>query len=140
MSRDREARRARSKGSTLRLCVLVALLFGLIAMTLLRRRGAKSAMAMPNPPELWNGKVLAACPQKAMEPARELAANLMALAESKRERAPFFPQAGVAAVSLYREASACLAAAGQSAEAGGSRRRTERRSLASSWTSSGSPC
>src|SRR6266566_4996362 len=46
--------------------------------------------------------------------ASRLAADLSALAESKRERSPFYPQAGVGAVPLYRQAAACMIAAGDS--------------------------
>jgi hypothetical protein len=116
VSRDHAVQKVRSKAKTVRSYLLATLFFVLLAVYLFRPRGAKAQMVMRDPPELF-GNAQVACPQKASEPALQLASDLLVLADSKRERAPFFPQAGVAAVSLYQEAAACFTVAGKRQEA-----------------------
>lgn len=52
-----------------------------------------------------------ACPQTAPDQARAFAADKMDVAEGKRERHPFSPADGVAAVGLYRLAASCYTTA-----------------------------
>ena len=99
------------KSSPVRAYTIALILFGALYYALFKVKPVESAVRTPaNLPDLWS-KTLLVCPQRAPEPAARLAGDLSALADSKRERAPFFPQAGVAAVSLYREAAACLTVA-----------------------------
>jgi hypothetical protein len=97
--------------------VVAVILFAVLYYALFRSKKAESAIAKPPKyPELWNAAAIG-CPQKAREPARRLATDLEGLAESKRERAPFVPQAGVNSVTLYREAAACMTVAGDRSSA-----------------------
>jgi hypothetical protein len=59
-----------------------------------------------NPPALFAGAP-PACPQSDVEAARSLAEQELADADSKAERAPFYPGDGIAAVHLYERAAAC---------------------------------
>ena len=61
-------------------------------------------------PALWS-TATATCPQRAADQALGLAREKRVLAEGKRERSPFKVQDGVAAVPLFRTASACYRAA-----------------------------
>jgi hypothetical protein len=58
----------------------------------------------------------AACPQGGGPQAGAVAEQKFTLASAKRERSPFHVQDGVSAVSLYRTAASCFAAAGRGAE------------------------
>jgi hypothetical protein len=91
---------------------VVIMLFAVLCFALFKSRRAESAI--PPPPKLPEIFVAAPtpCPQKVRDPAQRLALDLTSLAESKRERSPFFPQAGVGAVPLYRQAAACMTVAG----------------------------
>lgn len=57
-------------------------------------------------PSLW-ASAAPACPQRAADQALALARDKRVLAEGKRERSPFHVQDGVAAVPLFKTASAC---------------------------------
>jgi hypothetical protein len=97
--------------------LIAIMLFAVVYYALFRSKRAESALAKaPKHPDLWSTATVA-CPQKARDPARRLATDLAELADSKRERAPFVPQAGVSAVTLYREAAACMLVAGDKASA-----------------------
>jgi hypothetical protein len=72
-----------------------------------------SRVALPvGIPELW-APPDGACPQSAKEPALAFALDQRARADAKRERSPFAPEDGVAAVPFYERASACFKVAGR---------------------------
>jgi len=64
-------------------------------------------IAPANAPALFSSAA-AACKQSVPEQAVALARETIDLAEGKRERHPFAPSEGVAAVDLYRQAAACF--------------------------------
>jgi len=67
----------------------------------------------PAAPGLWvEPAQKAACAERAPSPAGSLAQELLLTADGRRERAPFFFQDGVAAVSFYEKAAACFGTAG----------------------------
>jgi hypothetical protein len=69
--------------------------------------------AAPPAPKLWaEGQKAEQCPQRTMGPAAAMASEQLLTAEGRRERAPFFFQDGVAAVSSFDKAAACFAVAG----------------------------
>ncbi len=63
-------------------------------------------------PKLWDEPVLT-CPRNDPRQALALASERTQLAESRRERRPFNPRDGVAAVPLFEEAAACFKVAGK---------------------------
>ena len=107
------AGRAKKKNSGAAYAVVI-MLFGVICFVLLKtKRGESAIPPAPKAPDLFVAGTVV-CPQKARDPAQRLAADLTSLAEAKRERSPFYPQAGVGAVPLYRQAAACMTTAGDS--------------------------
>ncbi len=58
-------------------------------------------------PEIFAAPVTT-CPQTAPDQALVVAADKLLLADSKRERHPFFPKDGIAAVGLYEGAAVCF--------------------------------
>jgi hypothetical protein len=68
------------------------------------------------PPNLF-ARINPKCPRAADAEARAVSENELALAESKRERSPFHPEDGVAAVAHYDLATSCLRVANDSAAA-----------------------
>jgi hypothetical protein len=110
-------RAAEKKKSSAAAYAVVVMLFGVICFALLKKKGADSAIPpAPKAPDLFTATA-AVCPQKARESAQRLGADLTSLAESKRERSPFYPQSGVVAVPLYRQAAACMTTAGDARSA-----------------------
>ena len=73
--------------------------------------------APPNAPTLWSPTDDVSCPRHDAEAAAASADTLRLAANGKRERSPFSPQDGVAAVPLFRRASACLTSIGKPADA-----------------------
>jgi hypothetical protein len=72
-----------------------------------------SHVAMPvGVPELW-APAETNCPQQAKEPGLAFALDQRARADAKRERSPFAPEDGVAAVPFYERAAACFKTAGR---------------------------
>jgi hypothetical protein len=69
-----------------------------------------------SPPTLF-ARHGSACPQSAQEAAGALADESLRDAENKRERAPFYPRDGLAAVSSYERAAVCFELAGRPREA-----------------------
>jgi hypothetical protein len=110
-------KKANASKTTPRTYLLAALAVALAFYVITNSKRGDSAMPMPvSVPELWTADK-EACPQQAKDPALGLASELLLTADGKRERSPFHPEDGVAAVTLYRKASACFALAGRSAEA-----------------------
>jgi hypothetical protein len=102
--------------ATPRTYLLAALAVALAFYVLSNVKKNDSAMPMPvSVPELWTTE-RESCPQQAKEQAVVLAGELHLTADGKRERSPFHPEDGVAAVTLYRRAGACFAVAGRQAE------------------------
>jgi hypothetical protein len=101
----------------LRTLLLAALAVSVGTYAALDGKTTQSTVGGPPPaPELW----LAAdtsCAQHNVDAALSSALDLRLVADGKRERSPFFPEDGVAAVPLYRRAVACFAAAGKALEA-----------------------
>jgi hypothetical protein len=93
--------------------------FGLAACLLMvmARGKAKPALAEPaRVPGLW-GAPADTCPQSTADEALATARARIDLAGARRERSPFHPEDGVAAVALYQVAAACFRAAGNLDEA-----------------------
>jgi hypothetical protein len=87
--------------------------------------GQESSGEVPEwnlPPELlWSADEAAVCPERELDLRSALADKLRVQGESARERAPFSPDDGVAAVELLSRAAACYAAAGAAVRAERSR-------------------
>jgi hypothetical protein len=77
------------------------------------------------PPTLFAG-ALPTCPQSAREAAASLASEELLDAESKAERAPFYPSDGLSAVHLYERVAACLRVAGDKEHAEDASKAAER--------------
>ncbi len=93
--------------------------FGVAAcllMVVAKRRGKASLAEPAKVPGLW-GAPAGACPQSTPDEALATARARVDLARSKRERSPFHPEDGVAAVPLYQVAAACFRAAGDADDA-----------------------
>jgi hypothetical protein len=67
----------------------------------------QSALAQPVSPPALFAEPAQRCPQRDAEAARSLAEQERADAESKAERAPFYPSDGLTAVQLYERSAAC---------------------------------
>jgi hypothetical protein len=88
--------------------------FGLLACGLMiaaRGRGKAGLKEPATVPSLWSAAA-DHCPQADPDEAVATAKARLDLALAKRERAPFHPEDGVAAVPLYEVAAACFRAAG----------------------------
>jgi hypothetical protein len=93
--------------------------FGLLAcgfMIAARGRGRPSLVEPATVPSLWSASA-DRCPQADPDEAFATATARLDLALAKRERAPFHPEDGVAAVPLYEVAAACFRAAGSTEDA-----------------------
>jgi hypothetical protein len=77
------------------------------------------------PPALWDGP-RATCSQTEPSAALARAQEDAQVADSKRERAPFYPRDGVAAVRLYESAAACFGAGGAQPDAASAASAAER--------------
>lgn len=99
----------KDKGSPLIRLLGLALLIGLGYMVMAEDEQG-IAPAPTDVPALFSAAA-PPCPQTMPEQARAFAAEKMDLAAGKRERHPFSPADGVAAVELYRLAAACYATA-----------------------------
>ena len=100
-----------------RVFVLVGLLLAAAGYAATLNDDVDHEYALPDtPPSLWasDGHT---CAQSEPGLAAARGYELLSSAESKRERSPFVPRAGVDAVSTYREAVACFRAAGKLTEA-----------------------
>jgi hypothetical protein len=71
-----------------------------------------TAAAPATPPALWDAAP-PKCPRSDVRQALAEASEKLVLAKSKRERRPFSPRDGVAAVALFDEAAACLRQSGE---------------------------
>jgi hypothetical protein len=93
--------------------------FGLLACGLMIAARGKGRSPLREPatvPSLWNAAA-DRCPQADPDEAFATATARLDLALAKRERAPFHPEDGVAAVPLYEVAAACFRAAGSMEDA-----------------------
>ncbi|MCL2447563.1 MAG: hypothetical protein FWD17_01310 [Polyangiaceae bacterium] len=108
----RSVTRTSSTGNS-RVFLYVAL--GVAAWFALRMMAPQARSVAREPakvPALW-GTAVASCPQTAREAALAAANARVTLALTKRERSPFRPDDGVAAVPLYESAAACFRIAGR---------------------------
>lgn len=111
------AKRQRTSKPNLRTCLLGALAIALSLYVLANSRKPSSALSMPmTAPELF-AKENVPCAVAGREEAFAYADELRLGADTKRERAPFRPEEGVAAVGGYRRAAVCFKHAGHPAEA-----------------------
>jgi hypothetical protein len=87
-----------------------------IAMRVAAPQAKAAAHEPTNVPPLWTS-ASASCPQTAPDPALAAANARVNLALAKRERSPFRPDDGVAAVPLYESAAECFRVAGRADDA-----------------------
>lgn len=105
-----------SKSSPVTTIAAVLLLAGAVGMLLFAPAEAQDPSAPPVP-ALWpTGRTAERCAQQDSAQAAAAARENLLLAEGRRERAPFFFEDGVAAVSFYEKAAACFEIAGGTAE------------------------
>ena len=75
-------------------------------------------MSFVEPPALFAGESKATCPRgSSVQDAAAIAADELALADAKSERAPFFAEDGVSAVAHYERAAACFRSGGDTTSA-----------------------
>jgi hypothetical protein len=86
---------------------LVALTVVVLVGAILKLNKKAAIAEAPKAPALFTEQV-APCPETGGEGALSAGYELLAQADSKRERAPFLPEEGLDAVPLYRTAAACL--------------------------------
>jgi hypothetical protein len=90
---------------------------GCVIWILMQGKGEGVAAAPLELPELFTETTVSStCPKATPEAALSLAYERMAVASGKRERHPFVPKDGPAAVSAYQQAAACFRAAGEKGE------------------------
>lgn len=94
----------------LKVAALVIIPLGVYA--LLADQGGGVAPPPVQLPEIFEAKV-EVCPQAAPDRAAAVAHERRLQAEGKRERSPFVPQEGIAAVGLFETAAACYKVAGK---------------------------
>ena len=105
----------------------VAMLFllgVLFVVALMRLTRTNTQVEAPLAPALFTSADKP-CPEQGEEGALSAALELIAQADAKRERAPFLPEEGLAAVPLYRTAALCLDLAKAERDAKIVRMRTE---------------
>jgi hypothetical protein len=117
MERGATTRKESSERTSPMIYVAALLGFPLCFYILLHKR-PETALHMPTqPPALW-AATPQACPQVEAAPALALAEQQLGAAESKEERAPFYPEDGVAAVNDFLRASTCFRTGDSADEAG----------------------
>jgi hypothetical protein len=89
---------------------------GVVTMLAARGKGNDRAAEPFATPALWGARV-DHCPQAVPDQALAAARARLSLAIAKRERSPFHPEDGVAAVPMYEGAEACFRAAGRDGDA-----------------------
>lgn len=94
----------------------VALLMVLVVLAVFKLTQKPPRPKAPPAPALF-ADVTPTCPEQEGDAAIPAAFELLAQAESKRERAPFLPEEGLEAVLRFRAAAACFEVAGELAEA-----------------------
>jgi len=92
--------------------LLLLLGFGWYYMLSKHGTASEEPLWSSEPPALFDQTVVT-CPQTAAENALVLATQQESAAEFERERSPFFPREGIAAVSHYERAASCFRVAGQ---------------------------
>jgi hypothetical protein len=102
--------KAKSKQQSSPLSILLLAGISIAVGVLLFGGDADTNKVVPAPtaPELWGTAVAVACPQPAGANATAHGRERLVLAETHRERRPFFVADGVKAVTLFEEAAACL--------------------------------
>jgi hypothetical protein len=110
------ARKSTGSRSRVLALALLAMAGTMYVYTMNERRVTPIASA-PDPLALWETTEDDSCPRHDTEVAVAAAENLRLAASGKRERSPFSPLDGVAAVPLYRRAAACLTLAGRGNDA-----------------------
>jgi hypothetical protein len=100
-----------------RVYLLGALFVAAAAYAVTHTQQESSSFEMPEAaPPLWAEKA-PVCPQSNPQSALARANELRVSANDKRERSPFVPREGVAAVPMYRQAAACFTLAGRPSDA-----------------------
>lgn len=84
--------------------------FPLCLYIILHKRPETPLLMPTKAPALWAASA-PGCPQAEAEPALAFAEQQLSAAESKEERAPFYPEDGVSAVKAFLTASSCFRAA-----------------------------
>ncbi len=108
---ESEAAKAGNGGAAARrIGILAALTLVFVVFLLAKGRKSAAAEAPRELPQIFEAAATG-CPQNAPDQAEALADERYALAEVRRERYPFVPHDGVAAVALYEQAAACFRAA-----------------------------
>jgi hypothetical protein len=103
-----QAKKQKTSPATL---LLAAVAIPISLYVLMSDDGSTSTGPAPKDvPDLW-GDAVKTCPQAGQQ-ALVVAQEKRGLADTKRERRPFFVQDGVAAVPMYETAAACFAAGG----------------------------
>ena len=87
-------------------------------------RHGRERSAPPLAPALF-AALAETCPEQAPEAARAAALEFLRTADAKRERAPFAPEDGLAAVTSYRRTAQCAERAGDAPLAEAARRRAD---------------
>jgi hypothetical protein len=119
ISDEAEIRKRATRKANPRTYVLGAIAIPFGILFLINGYG-KTDSSVPMPltvPELWLGAETN-CPQTAREPALAFAVDQRVRGDAKRERSPFAPEDGVAAVPFYEKAAACFKIAGHPDEEG----------------------
>jgi len=98
-----------------RIAMFAAMGFGLYASLQLKPVVSSLDQVMAEPALF--GAATSECPARTGEPPLTAAQRLIREAHMQRERAPFYPRDGVAAVSKYEASTVCLTRAGQHADA-----------------------
>jgi len=111
---DGRQREARVRPAFVLVTLVWLAVLGLVAWKLTRRERITEA---PAAPALFDTRAPLACPEQAPETARLVASEIAAQADARRERAPFLPAEGLAAVPLYRTAASCAERAGDASGA-----------------------
>lgn len=112
--RGQQIKKGKQQSTNPVVLALSAVGFPLGLYTIFMAGPAKTALPEPvEPPALWAQVEQASCPQADPEAAAALGDKELLRAEAARERAPFSPGDGVAAVQSFARAAACLKAAGQ---------------------------
>jgi hypothetical protein len=114
---DAKVASAKQGMSSTRVFAIAALALAASAYFVTMNDGREGAITPPpDPPALWAAEDVS-CPRHNAEAAAASADDLRLAANGKRERSPFSPQDGVAAVPLYRRAAACLGSVGKTTDA-----------------------
>lgn len=122
LKRGLHASAARSGGRPRPMLLLIGTLLLMAAVLIALPRSERARLTAPQAPALFASET-EPCPEHEPSSARAAAQEFARIAEAERDRAPFLPDEGLAAVRAYRRADSCFQRAGDAALSAQARRR-----------------